>query len=60
MNQGETEKASKIFQTALDENGVFDLKDDDTALNTNNHDLAIIIYNFVKCNIALNMHNSMV
>ena len=59
MNQNEMEKAAKIFQTALDENGIFDLQDGDSNLNSSNHDLSSIIYNYIKCNALLNMHGSM-
>ena len=59
MIQGEYEKAVKIFNTALEENGIYELADGDTQLNANNHDLASIIYNYIKCNTILNMHTSM-
>ena len=60
MIQGETDKASKIFETALNENGIFDLKEGDAALNASNHDLSSIIYNYIKCNAIQNMHSSMI
>lgn len=54
--QGETEKASKIFETALNENNIFELQDGDSQLYANNYDLSSIIYNYIKCNAILNMH----
>ena len=60
MNQGETEKACKIFQSALDENQVFSLEEGDPMLHASNHDLGSIIYNYIKSNAILNMHGSMV
>ena len=59
MIKGETEKACKIFETALSENNILELADGDPMLNPSNHDLASIIYNYIKCNATLNMHNSM-
>jgi hypothetical protein len=59
MNKGETEKAFKIFETALSENNVYELKDGDSTLSASNHDLASIIFNMIKCNVTLNMHNSL-
>lgn len=59
MSQGETEKASKIFQSALDDHHVFDLQDGDPLLTASNQDLASIIYNYIKCNAVLNLHTPM-
>lgn len=60
MIQGEYEKASKIFESALSEYGVFELADGDPALQSSNHDLTSIVYNYIKCNAILNMHSYMV
>jgi len=60
MIKGEAEKANKIFQTALEENNVFELPEGDQMLSANNHDLSSIIFNYIKCNLVHNMHNYMV
>jgi hypothetical protein len=58
MIKGETEKAIQIFKTCLDENSVLD-QEDCPLLYPNNHDLACLIFNYIKCNAIANMHNPM-
>jgi len=60
MIKGETEKAKQIFHAALSENNVFEMGDGDSNLHPSNHDLASIIYNYIKCNMILNLHVSAV
>lgn len=60
MIQGETQKASQIFENALNENDIFNLQDGDPLLNSNNYELASIIYNYIKCNAIMQAHSSMI
>jgi hypothetical protein len=53
MIQGEAQKACQIFESALNENSVYELEDGDPMLTANNHELASIIYNYIKCNAIL-------
>ena len=60
MIKGEYEKASQIFETALNENGIYELAEGDPILCSNNYELASIIFNYIKCHAVLNLSNSMV
>ena len=60
MIKGENEKAAQIFEAALQENNIYNLQDGDSQLSATNHELAAIIYNFIKCNAIQNMAGSMV
>ena len=55
MIKGETEKAIQIFKTCLEENAVFE-DETNSLLSQNNHDLACLIFNYIKCNCVANMH----
>jgi len=59
MIYGEAQKACQIFESALNENGVFELQDGDPMLSPNNHELASIVNNYIKCNAILQSHSSM-
>lgn len=54
MIQGDFEKAAKIYQTALEEYNVFNIEEGDPLLVPSNHQLACLIYNFIKCNAVKN------
>lgn len=60
MIKGENEKAAQIFETALTENGVYELQEGDPQLATNNYELASIIFNYIKCNATQNLSSSMI
>ena len=60
MIKGEYEKASQIFETAMNENGIYELAEGDPVLSTNNNELASIIFNYIKCHAVLNLSSSMV
>ena len=64
MERGDFDKAAQIFETALQEQGIYGLFDkaEDTALaaeyqrvfQQGNHDLFCVLYNYVKCNAIRN------
>lgn len=64
MIQGEIDKAVQIFDNALNEHEVFALLDagaDDPRmriLQPTNHELASLIFNYIKCNAIKNGHLS--
>ena len=66
MIQGEIDKASQIFENALQENEIYQLMDagqDDPRLQIlqpTNHDLASLIFNYIKCHAIKNGHQSLV
>ena len=59
MIQGETEKASAIYENALNEMNVYNLADGDPLLSPSNYDLQSLIYNYIKCNAMVQAPQSM-
>jgi hypothetical protein len=59
MIQGETEKASLIYENALAEYNVYGLQDGDPLLTPGNYDLQSLIYNYIKCNAMVQAPSSM-
>ena len=64
IERGDFDKGAQIFETALQEQGIYSLFDkaDDSAMAAEyqrvfqhgNHDLACLLYNYVKCNAIRN------
>ena len=59
MIQGETEKASLIYENALVEYNVYEMKEGDSLLTPGNYDLQSLIYNYIKCNAMVQAPSSM-
>ncbi len=61
MNQGEHEKAAKIFESALEEHKVWQMEDSESqgGVLPQHQPLACVIYNLIKCHSVLNFQNFM-
>jgi hypothetical protein len=66
MIQGEIDKANQIFDSALNEHDIYSLLEASpedprlAQLQPTNHELAAIIFNYIKCNAIKNGHLSIV